>query len=98
MSKIKPSEAQMELEYLGILESRIQEIIGLLHTTKEENRILEERLSEQTEAFQALQAEREEVRQRVERILGNLSHINNEKENVMAEQRVEPEDGHETPY
>lgn len=89
----------MELEYLGILESRVQEIIGLLHTTKEENRILEERLSEQTEAFQALQAEREEVRQRVERILGNLSHINNEKENVMAEQRVEPEDGHdETPY
>ncbi len=88
----------MELEYLGILESRVQEIIRLLHTTKEENRILEERLSEQTEAFQALQAEREEVRQRVERILGNLSHIKNEEENVMAEQKVEPEAGHETPY
>ncbi len=88
----------MELEYLGVLESRVQEMIRLLQTTKEENRVLEERLSEQSEAFQALQAEREEVRQRVERILGNLSHVDNETENVMAEQRMEPEGGQETPY
>jgi len=88
----------MELEYLGVLENRVQEMIRLLHTTKEENRILEERLSEQSTAFQALQAEREEVRQRVERILGNLSHVNNETEDVMAEQGVEQEGGHETPY
>ncbi len=88
----------MELEYLGILENRVQEMIRLLHTTKEENRILEERLSEQSAAFQTLQAEREEVRQRVERILGNLNHVNNETEDVMAEQGVEQEGGHETPY
>lgn len=88
----------MDLEYLGILESRVQEMIKLLQTTKEEKRILEERLSEQSEAFQVLQAEREEVRQRVERILGNLSHVNHDPENVMAEQEADPEGGQKTAY
>lgn len=88
----------MDLEYLGILESRVQEMIDLLQKTREEKRILEERLSRRSEDFQALQAEREEVRQRVERILGNLNHVNPETENVMAEQGAGQEGGQETPY
>lgn len=88
----------MDLEYLGILESRVQEMIHLLQRTKEEKRILEEQLSGQSEAFQAMQAEREEVRQRVERILGNLNHVNHETEDVMAEQGAGQEGGQETPY
>ncbi|GEM_PF-1556163 len=88
----------MDLEYLGILETRVQEMIRLLQSTREEKRMLEARLAEQAEAFQGLQAEREEVRQRIERILGNLSHVNQEAESVMAEQGADQEGGQETAY
>jgi len=88
----------MDLEYLGILETRVQEMIRLLQTTTEEKRNLEAQLAEQAEAFQGLQAEREEVRQRIERILGNLSHVNHESEPVMAEQGAEEEGGQKTAY
>lgn len=88
----------MDLEYLGVLESRVQAMIKLLQTTREEKRLLEEQLMEQAEAFQHLQEERNEVRQRVERILGTLNHVTEEAETSLVPQGVEQEGEQETSY
>lgn len=88
----------MDLEYLGVLESRVQAMIKLLQSTREEKRLLEEQLMEQAEAFQHLQEERNEVRQRVERILGTLNHVTEEAETALVPQGVEQEGEQETSY
>lgn len=88
----------MDLEYLGVLENRVQAMIKLLQSTREEKRLLEEQLMEQAEAFQHLQQERNEVRQRVERILGTLNHVTEEAGTVLVPQGVEQEGEQETSY
>ncbi len=81
----------MDLEYLEILERRVQEMIDLLRSTKEEKCLLEKQLADQAEAFQQLQQERGEVRQRVEKILGTLSNYNDDSGNAEMEQGGEQE-------
>lgn len=65
----------MSLEYLEILEKRVQEMIDLVKHLKKRNASLEEELIQQKEAFHQLQQERSEVRQRVEGILETLNHL-----------------------
>lgn len=88
----------MDLEYLGVLEQRVQEVIELLRTTKEEKQHLELQLAEQKQAFQQLQEERGEVRQRVEHILGKLNDLNHASEPELVNQGVEPGGEQETSY
>ncbi len=88
----------MDLEYLGLLETRVQGLIDLLRTTKDENQLLKTSLSEKTEALQHLQEERGQVRLRVEKILGTLSHMSEDSEPNLENQHEESRLEQETAY
>ena len=81
----------MSLEYLEILEKRVQEMIDLVKHLREKNVSLEEELIQQKEAFHQLQEERGEVRRRVERILGTLSPLDEAEETISVEREGEQE-------
>jgi len=88
----------MSLEYLEILENRVQEMIELVKHLKEKNSAVEDELSQQRADFHALQQERGqlqeergEVRQRVEKILGTLKHLDGMEERPSMEQESEQE-------
>ncbi|MFQ5587390.1 MAG: hypothetical protein ACE5F7_00995 [Nitrospiria bacterium] len=88
----------MDLEYLGVLEQRVQDVIELLRETRREKQNLELELAEQKQAFQQLQQERGEVRQRVEHILGKLNDLNQGSEAELVNQGAEAGGEQETSY
>ena len=88
----------MDLEYLGLLETRVQGMIDLLRTTKNENLLLKTELTEKTEALHLLQEERGQVRLRVEKILGALSHVGEDSEPQADDQHEESKLEQETAY
>ncbi len=79
----------MELEYLTILEERVQEMIEMIKTLRQEKSTLELQLSEREKSHRELQQERGEVRHRVEKILGTLNHLNNGTDNTIMEKETE---------
>ncbi len=88
----------MDLEYLGVLEKRVQEVIEFLRQTKAEKHRLEQELAEQKLAYQQLQQERGEVRNRVEHILGQLNQLQDEAAPELIQQGSESGSGQETSY
>ncbi|MFQ5542991.1 MAG: hypothetical protein ACE5FY_01415 [Nitrospiria bacterium] len=65
----------MELEYLSVLESRVQQMISLIKQLREEKQLLENKLNEQQREFEGIQQERANIRDRVERILETINHL-----------------------
>ena len=76
------SPAIQEVDSLGALEQRIQQAIQLVSSLRAEKEAAEEQAATaKAEAVrlaaevQALQAERKEVRQRIERLLGQIDQL-----------------------
>lgn len=88
----------MDLEYLGLLETRVQGMIELLRSTKNENRLLKTELAEKTETLHHLEEERGQVRLRVEKILTTLSQVGEDSEPQLDEPHEESRLEQETTY
>lgn len=68
----------MALEQLELLESRIQEMIGIIKRLKQEKAGLETTVAQREKEFHQLQEERTKARLRIEKILGTLNHLEQE--------------------
>lgn len=76
------SAATQEIDSLGSLEERIHQAIQLVSRLRAEKQAAEEQAARATaetarlsEEVQALQAERKEVRQRIEKLLGQIDQL-----------------------
>jgi predicted nucleic acid-binding Zn-ribbon protein len=76
------SAASHEIDSLGSLEERIHQAIQLVSRLRAEKQAAEEQAAKATEEaarlsdeVQALQTERKEVRQRIERLLGQIDQL-----------------------
>jgi predicted nucleic acid-binding Zn-ribbon protein len=76
------SAAVQDIDSLGSLEQRIQQAIELVSRLRSEKTAAEEEAAEAkaeaarlAEEVQALQAERKQVRQRIERLLGQIDQL-----------------------
>lgn len=76
------SSSAVEIDSLGSLEDRIQQAIQLVSRLRAEKEAAEERAAEAkadserlAEEVQALQAERKQVRQRIEKLLGQIDQL-----------------------
>jgi predicted nucleic acid-binding Zn-ribbon protein len=74
--------ATQDIDSLGSLEQRIHDAIQLVSRLRAEKEAAEERASNATaetarlvEEVQALQAERKQVRQRIEKLLGQIDQL-----------------------
>ena len=74
--------ATQEIDSLGSLEERIHQAIQLVSRLRAEKQAAEEQAAKATaetarlsEEVQALQAERKEVRQRIEKLLGQIDQL-----------------------
>jgi len=76
----------MSLEPLSILEVRVQEMIDLVLQLKEENTALESERAQLQAALEQLRQERAEVRLRVEKMLGTLTHLEGAEESLSEEE------------
>ncbi len=76
----------MVQEQLEVLESRVQTMIEMIKKLRGEKEGLEAKVSQREREFRQLQEERGEVRLRIERILGTLSHL---EEQEMIEENSE---------
>jgi len=79
----------MELEYLTILEKRVEEMIELIKTLQDEKNSLAGQLREEEKAAQALHQERGDVRERVEKILMKINQLDDTDPNPAMEQETE---------
>lgn len=62
-------------EQLEVLEARVQEMIELIKRLKREKAGLEAKMLQQEREFHQMQNERGQVRSKIEKILGTLSHL-----------------------
>ena len=76
------SAATQEIDPLGSLEERIHQAIQLVSRLRAEKQAAEEQAAKATaetarlsDEVQALQAERKEVRQRIEKLLGQIDQL-----------------------
>ncbi len=76
------SAAVQDIDSLGSLEQRIQQAIELVSRLRSEKTAAEEEAAEAkaeaarlTDEVQALQAERKQVRQRIEKLLGQIDQL-----------------------
>lgn len=76
------SAAVQDIDSLGSLEQRIQQAIELVSRLRSEKTAAEEEAAESkaeaarlAEEVQALQAERKQVRQRIEKLLGQIDQL-----------------------
>jgi uncharacterized coiled-coil DUF342 family protein len=76
------SAATQEIDSLGSLEERIHQAIQLVSRLRAEKQAAEEQAAKATaetarlsDEVQALQAERKEVRQRIEKLLGQIDQL-----------------------
>jgi FtsZ-binding cell division protein ZapB len=76
------SAATQDLDSLGSLEQRIHDAIQLVSRLRTEKEAAEERAAQATaesarltEEVQALQTERKQVRQRIEKLLGQIDQL-----------------------
>lgn len=76
------SAASQEIDSLGSLEERIHQAIQLVSRLRAEKQAAEEQAAKATtesarlaDEVQALQAERKEVRQRIEKLLGQIDQL-----------------------
>ena len=76
------SAASQEIDSLGSLEERIHQAIQLVSRLRAEKEAADEQASKATaeaarlsDEVQALQAERKEVRQRIEKLLGQIDQL-----------------------
>lgn len=79
----------MDLEYLTVLEKRVQEMIALLKRLKQEKEALEIELREREEASKTLYQERGVLRERVENILATIKHLDEGANTDTMEQETE---------
>lgn len=65
----------MPVEQLELLESRIQEMIGIIKRLKQEKAGLETKVAQKEKEFHQLLEERAKARLRIEKILGTLNGL-----------------------